>query len=265
MVIKTQILNFDSVNSNYLSNIPNTANSIANPYVAQYAMNQNFQKVKKVYLKSVELPVGFCNIRGGSTDNIRFQLNGSNYMVYLLEKNYDTITALMTDLNTACVGIVPNVTMTFSLNTSVTTASTKRLIITFTGTVKTTSFTMLDTNLSKYVLGFRTCAFISAGSTYVSLSSNYNLNYDNYINMYIPTLPCLNPSMNNLISTFKIPLNTIYNQIYFYAPSQSTWVDITDSNFQFTNITVILTDRFGNNINPNGLDYSFSLTLEYEY
>lgn len=84
--------------------------------------------------------------------------------------------------------------------------------------------------------------------------------------MYIPTLNSMNASMSNQVSTFKIPLNSVYNQIYFYQESSSfsQSVDIYDINLRFTNIVVILTDRFGNNLHPNGLDYSFTLMIEYE-
>ena len=70
--------------------------------------------------------------------------------------------------------------------------------------------------------------------------------------------------MSNQLQTFKIPLNTVTNQVYFYQEGSSfrQWVDITDSNFTMSNITVIVYDKFGNNLNPNGLDFSFTLSLE---
>ena len=55
--------------------------------------------------------------------------------------------------------------------------------ITFTGTVSTSTFSIIDTNLGMYVLGFRNISDTLASSIYTASSSNYNLNFDNYINM----------------------------------------------------------------------------------
>ena len=62
-----------------------------------------------------------------------------------------------------------------------------------------------------------------------------------------------------------IPLNASNNQIYYYFDntSFSQFIDIDDTYLILNNITVILLDRFGNNINPNGLDWSYPLLIEY--
>ena len=260
---RTQFLHFDSANANYLTDLNNTTTITSNPYKAQYFMNQTFRNIKRVYLTSLELPVGFTNVRTGSTSTLKFTLNDSAYTVVLPEKNYTTIASLLTDLNTACVGIVSNVVITFSLTTSLTTPL--RLLITFTGSTTTSSFSITDTNLSKYILGFRNGKDTLVSSVYTASNANYNLNCDNYILMYIPTLNGLNSSMSNQISTFKIPLNVITNQVYFYQESSSfkQWVDIHDKNLLLNNLTVVLYDKFGNNLNPNGMDYSFSITVEH--
>ena len=68
--------------------------------------------------------------------------------------------------------------MTFNLNST----NSNRLQINFTGT--TTSFSIIDTNLSKYILGFRSSSDTLATNIFTASSSNYNLNVDNYINIY---------------------------------------------------------------------------------
>ena len=263
MILKSQYLHFDSLYSNYLTDPVNTSGNTYNCYKAQYTTNQSFRNVKMVHLKSVELPVGFFNIRTGSTDTLRFTLNGTSYTVVLAERNFTTISSLVTALNAACVGKISNVTITFSITTSV--SNPNRLLITFTGTVSTSTFSIIDTNLSMYVLGFRNISDTLASSIYTASSSNYNLNFDNYINMYIPSLNGMNACTSGLITTFKIPLNASNNQIYYYFDNNSfnQNVRIDDAHIIFNNITVILLDRFGNNINPNGLDWSFSLLVDY--
>ena len=83
--------------------------------------------------------------------------------------------------------------------------------------------------------------------------------------MSIPTLNSTNAYMSGTISTFKIPLNSQTNQIYYYFDNLSfnQYVDIADVNFVLSSLTVVITDRFGKNLNPNGLDYSFTLQIEY--
>ena len=225
-------------------------------------MNQAFNKLKRVYLKSLECPVGFSNIRTGSTNVFSFVLNTVTYKVTMTEKNYTSIGTLITDLNTACAGVVSGVTITFSLTSSLTTPN--RLLITFTGGTTTSTFSVIDTNLSKYILGFRASKDVLSGGVYSASYSNFNLNPDNYILMYIPSLNGMNASMSGQQSTFKIPLNSVTNQVYFYQEESSfqQFVDITDKNLMLSSLIVYITDKFGNDLQNNGLDYSFTLAIE---
>jgi hypothetical protein len=254
---KTQFLHFDSASANFINDVHNTTGSFTNAYNAQFLMNQSFTKVKRVYLKSVELPVGFSNIRTGSTDTLTFILNGTYYTIVLPDKVYTSIGSLLLDINNLIKNTVTGVTITFSQNTSL----PFRLMITFSNA---NTFSIIDTNLSKYILGFRNKKDTLINNVYNASFSNYNLNCDNYVSMYIPTLNGMNASMSGQQSTFKIPLNPVSNQVYFYQKNSSfkQWIDITDKNLCFTNVTVILFDKFGKNLNPNGLDYSFTLSLE---
>ena len=250
---KTQLIHFDSIYASQLG-------SSGSPYAAQYLMNQQFRHIKRVSLKSVEIPVGFSNVRSASTATLSLLVNGTSYSAVLAEKNYTTIATLIADLNTACTGLVSGVTIVFALTTSLTTPS--RLKITTTAT----TFSVVDTNLSKYILGFRAARDALASGVYAASSSNYNLNADNYVSMYIPSLNGMNASMvGGLQSTFKIPLNSITNQVYFYFEGSSfpQGVDIRDPNFVLTNLVVYVLDRFGAALSPNGLDYSFTLELEF--
>ena len=78
---RSQFLHFDSANATYIPDVNNTTTSTTNPYRSQYAMSQTFHRVKRVHLCSLELPVGFTNVRTGSTNTFSFSLNGSFYSV----------------------------------------------------------------------------------------------------------------------------------------------------------------------------------------
>ena len=71
--------------------------------------------------------------------------------------------------------------------------------------------------------------------------------------------------MSNQISTFKLPLNSVQNEVYYYYQENTSFkqsIDINDSNLKFNSLVVVIFDKFGNNLNPNGLDFSFTISLE---
>ena len=83
--------------------------------------------------------------------------------------------------------------------------------------------------------------------------------------MTFTNLP-LNTTTNSLIAcSFKIPLNSSQNVIYFNSENSSFTQDINfnDVNYIINKLDVIITDRYANSINSNGLDYSFSLGIEF--
>ena len=255
-----QYLHFDSIAAKYIYDTNNTSGNTSNCYKATFPLTTTFRKIKRVWLKSVEITTGFPNIRTGSTNILKFILNGTTYNVTLTESNYTTITSVLSVLSVACNTAIlgSGITMTFNLNST----NINRLQINFSSA---TSFSIIDTNLSKYILGFRTTDTL-ATNIFTASSSNYNLNVDNYINLYMPSFNAYNANQNGSWSTFKLPLNSINNQIYFYQDESSfeQSIDINDNNLVLSSLVVYVLDRFGNNLNPNGLDYSFTLAINYE-
>ena len=177
-----QLTHFDSAYATHITDNFNTSGVTRTPFKAIFNTNQAFRNVSKITLASVEIPVGFVNIRTGSTDTLTFVLNTVTYTIVLPEKNYVTIVSLINDLNTVLIGVVPNVIITLSSTTSLLTPY--RLLFTFTGTTTTTAFAVVNTNFSRYVLGFRGGRDVLISSvtvTYPATISNWNLNFDNYL------------------------------------------------------------------------------------
>ena len=258
--LQTQFLHFDSINAEYITDFNNLSGT-PNSYNSNYKLHTTFKNVERVYLTSLELPVGFVNVRKNSTDTLSFNVNGNNYNVVLLEKNYSTIGALIQDLNLACIGAVPNITITFTQS-----ILPLRLSITLSGTGTVSSFNIIDTNLSMYMLGFRKKYDSLISNVYTATYSNYNLNADNYLHLYLPNIPGINASMNGgSKSTFKIPFDSVSNNVYFFQEQTSfvQYVDCRNSNFNLSLLTAVLYDRYGNIINSRGFDYSMSLKIEY--
>ena len=270
-VSRWMFLHFDSAYCKPISTFDYSGNIIRDSYRAVFPMNQQgIQNIKRIHLKSLELPIGFCNIRKG-TNVLQFTLTyaqvvndviGSyttvSYTVTLAEFYHTSIASLLIALNTACVSILPaGLIMTFSNVNS-------KIWITFTGTGWwVSSIVISETVLSKYILGLRAeqDLYDYSNKIYKALTCNININPDNYILMYFPSLNVMNASMSGQNCTFKIPCNAVTNQILFYREDDQ-FVTLADQ--RISDFTVLFYDRFGNLLNSSGLDYSFSLLLELE-
>jgi len=256
-VRQAKLLHFDSIYANYLTN-PTSGVTTLSPYFSSFPLNAPISKVKRLSLKSMEIPVAFSNVRTGSTNTLTLVLNGTTYTVTLAQKLYTTIAALLTDINAAWVAAATPYTVTYAVSSNL--ATPYRLTITTTAP----SWQVVNTNLSRYMLGFK-ATDVAVGGT-VTASGNYNLNVDNYLNMFITNISCPNPNQSGVVTTFKIPLNASNNSIFYYLENggfkQS--VDINDTNLVLNQLTVYIKDRFNNEIDYQGGDYSFSLEIEFE-
>lgn len=206
----------------------------------------------------MEIPIGFTNIRTGSNDTLTLVVWGVPYYVKLTDKDYTTIDSLVTDINAAITALgISYTTITLSV------ANTLTHQLTFTLGTPSVPFTIVDTNLSKYNLGFRADQCSVVGSSYTAPYS-YNLNIDHYLTLYIPELNSLNASMSGQRSTFKLPCASVWSNILYWNEQDffKQWVDITDSSLTLSQLTVRILDRFGNDPNPRGLDYSMTISVE---
>ena len=286
-----KIIHLDSRNSDYLYDSNNTSKTSLNCFHTNFKLNEQFTKIKKISLMSLEMPIGFNNIRTGSTNYISFCLNGLIYNLAFNEVNYTSITTLILDMNTLFAQYLTlPVTLIMSLDSS------NRIVLTISNLRPVTSFYVIDSPFTMYILGFRqsydklidtvgetvnvttvyngisttthNTGFLSSTSTYYyrASTSTYNLNPDNFISMYIPQLSGCVLNMAGLNTTFKIPMNCVFGTTYFLQEHQNfkQIIEIRDKHLILNNITITMYDRFGNNIDNKGLDYSMSLLLEYE-
>lgn len=286
-----KIIHLDSRNSTYIVNPNNTTTNIRNSFNANFKLSERFINIKKISLTSLELPIAFNNIRIGSNNIFSFVINNARYNIPINSINYTTIESLILELNNKLNMYLYS---PFVIAISIV-AATNRMRIQISGT-RPITFTMIDTNLSFYILGFRAeydklvdtggetitytnivngvisstsvTSFQSATSPYYYLASTstYNLNPDNYISLYIPQLAGCVSDMNGLNSTFKIPMNCIYGMTYFFQKNLNfeQELEIRDKNMILNEMNITVFDRYGKNIDNNGLDYSLSLLIEFE-
>ena len=248
-------------------------------------------------LSSSPKPVSF-NVPNKYTNT--FTLNQS-VLSNSAEQNFTSITDLITVINayivanwaTYSVDLPPPV---FSFNTSTNKVQlTVLLWFAYGDTVAATNyykFVLNDSYLMNSVLGYNKNNVSVAQSTYYgaisinnganpNISSStyanssmqqfvytfnnpYSLFNDNYLNMTLSNLPVVTANANQKPCSFKIAFNSTGNT-YFFSAENTSFIQsilLDNTNFVLDSLNVIITDRFGNAINSNGFDYSFSLEIE---
>jgi hypothetical protein len=82
--------------------------------------------------------------------------------------------------------------------------------------------------------------------------------------LYSQDIPVKSTGYSNQLISYKIPLNAVNSMVYYLQElnSFSQCVEITDQHYIFNRLRVVIYDRFGFKI-TNGLDYSFSLAVNY--
>jgi hypothetical protein len=98
--------------------------------------------------------------------------------------------------------------------------------------------------------------------TFITATNSYIINFDTYLNIWIENLgqSSLEPSQ----ITFKLPLNVNSGGILQWTElSQFTQkVIVTDRGVRLDRLNITVLDRYGNIINNNGIDWSFTLEIE---
>ena len=247
---KIEYLNFDSINS---------TDTLNDAFDTNFVLMQKYTNIKKIYLKTAEIPIGFVNIRSSNNSNVlRFVLNGVSYNATITQQNYSSISSLLTALNASILTAITSSGFTFVLSVS----SSNNLIITSTGAFS--SYSIRQNTLSN-ILGLSNAINQTAG-TYTS-PFIYNLAYDTYIQMSFYNVPSIFSTLGNVPSALKIPLNTNTYNILFYTTDRGEYdqaLTVSDTNFILSNMRIIMYDRFGFPINNGNLEYSFTLAIEYE-
>ena len=232
-MIKTEYLNFDSINSIDTSN---------DSFDSTFSLNQKYTKIKKI-------PIGFSNIRSSNNSNVlRFILNGITYNCSITSQVYSSISSLITALNSSIVTAITSTGFTFVL--SVTTGN--NIVITSTGAFS--SYSIIQNTLSN-ILNINSAINQIAG-TYTS-PFIYNLGYDTYIQMAFFNIPSIFSSQGNIPSALKIPLNTNAFNILFYSNDRTQYdqaLTISDTNFILSQMRIIMYDRYGFPLNNGNLN-----------
>ena len=214
-----------------------------NPFNCSVLLGQTHRRIRSVSLKSAEIPLGYYNIRAPYNVFTYTTVDGTT-PITLTPGNYSS-SSILSSIN-AGIGGTP-----LSLN-----SGTNK--VTYTNLSKSTTISAPPRSLASF-LGFTD----QQSGTTILATNSYNVNFDNYIGIYIENLRASSLEPNVPI-TFKIPITVSNTNIQNYAAGNQ-WeqkIEIYDPNIRIDRLNIKVIDRFGGQLDNNGIDWTFSLEIE---
>ena len=245
---ESKLINYDSYYA-----IKNNLNA----YYITYKIDP-LQHVKKIHLKSIEIPICLNNIRSPYS-TFYYTINNISYNFSLPDKTYISIYSLLIDLNAA---IILNIQPKLQLNEiapifSLSTTELNKIIMTI--VTNTSTMTFNYDGLMSFYLGYNsnvkivTTTLLLQKTNVYNFAIPYNLSFDTYYNLIFNNINTETKNNNNSQSDFKLQINSLSNSIFFYNSLSSfeQSVNIIDKNLTLSKLDIIICDRFGNMISGN--------------
>lgn len=211
-----------------------------NPFQCTVILGNRHRAIRCLTLKNAQIPVGFYNIRSPyNTMNV-------NSVSYTLTPGNYSVSTLIDALNTLVTGAVGSFSPG-SLNNNIQFASTSGAV-----TMNVQPLSMLS------FLGF------TDGQTGTSFygTNSYIVNFDTYLNIWIENLGT--QSLEPKQITFKVPVTVGSGSIMHWSENtqNNQFVEVTDRGVRLDRLNIKVMDRFGNLLNNNGIDWSFTIEIE---
>ena len=211
-----------------------------NPFQCTVILGNRHRRIRSLALKNAQVPVGFYNVRAPyNTMNV-------NSIVYTLTPGNYSVTTLLNALNTTVTSAV-GAFSPGALNNNIQFSSASGV-----ATMNVQPLTLLS------FLGFgdgqQGTAFYGAES--------YIVNFDTYLNIWIENLGTQSQEPSQI--TFKVPVTVGSGSIMHWAENtqNSQLVEVTDRGVRLDRLNIQVLDHFGNLLNNNGLDWSFTIEIE---
>jgi hypothetical protein len=191
-------------------------------------LGKEHRKLRRAALKCAEIPLGFYNIRA-PYNNLTINVAGTLNTYTFSPGNYTATTFLNTLTNT----------------------------VQYTSVVGASSI-VGDPGTLGYFMGFQT----SQVGVIIVAAKSYNIDFDNYICIYIENLR--NSCMEPFACTFKIPITVQKGGVQNYLCDSyfKQSIEIFDPDYRIDRLNIQVRDRFGNPLSNNGIDWSMTLELE---
>ena len=211
-----------------------------NPFQCTVILGNRHRRIRSLALKNAQVPVGFYNVRAPyNTMNV-------NSVVYTLTPGNYSVTTLLNALNTTVTSAV-GAFSPGALNNNIQFSSASGV-----ATMNVQPLTLLS------FLGFGDG---QQGTAFYG-SESYIVNFDTYLNIWIENLGT--QSLEPAQITFKVPVTVGSGSIMHWSENtqNSQLVEVTDRGTRLDRLNIQVLDRFGNLLNNNGLDWSFTIEIE---
>lgn len=232
------------------------------PFQCSVYLPNTHRNVREVSLKSVELPIGFYNIRAPYNT-----ITINNVVHTLTPGSYTTMTTFINAINSTVTPSVGSFSYNQATGTITFVAASGSATITTTspylwsgptgGVQNVTSINLTPPSLGS-LMGFSN----AQSGTSITAINAFNLNMDTYIKLYIPNIGT--SSLQADMMTFKIPLTSglALGNTLFYIPTVPPWVSVTDKSAKLDKIQIQVLDRYGNPMINDGVNWSFTLEIK---
>ena len=211
-----------------------------NPFQVTAILGNRHRAVRSAALKDAQIPVGFYNVREPyNTMNV-------NSIVYTVPPGNYNLSSMTPALDTA---------VTYAVGSFGSTPVTNQF--SFVSNSGSVTLNVQALSLLSF-LGFTDGQF---GATILATNS-YIINFDTYVSIWIQNIGT--SSLDGQQITYKVPVNGGSGSIVQYTEG-SNWyqkVCVTDRSNRLDRLQIVVLDRFGNILNNNGLDWSFTLEIE---
>lgn len=211
-----------------------------NPFQCTVILGNRHRAIRALTLKNVQVPIGFYNVRAPyNTMNV-------NSVSYTITPGNYSVTTLVNALNTTVTAGI-GAFSTGALNNNVQFSSASGVV-----TMNVQPLSMLS------FLGFTDQ---QQGVSFYGTNS-YIVNFDTYLNIWIENLGT--QSLEPRQITFKVPVTVGSGSIMHWTENtqNNQLVEVTDRGVRLDRLNIQVQDRFGNLLNNNGLDWSFTIEIE---
>jgi hypothetical protein len=210
-----------------------------NPFQCSVLLGNRHRTLHKASIKNAQIPIGFYNVRAP------YNSLTITSTAYTVPPGWYTLTTVCSTLTS-----LTSVTWTANSNNTVTVALSAATLVIPSG---------LSYPSLAQLLGFTSTQTLTGT---INSQNPSIINFDTYVNIWIENIgqSSLEPSQ----ITYKIPVDGATNNVIYWNENSQFCqeIKITDKNARIDRLNISVIDRFGNIINNNGLDWSFTLEIE---
>lgn len=235
-----------------------------NPFDIVYNFKNIYRNVTTVALRSVEMPIGFYNIRYPFNNFTLTQPgDGDVYDLYIPEGYYSDINVIVNALNNIVTGISDP---TSPLSTDIGIFFVNDTLVGFTPNgsnsrtpvVFNTRLPNLQPNILS-LIGFKPDQTTAGVGIPMYALSPFRTSFDDYVTIYMPYFR--SSSSEPFPISFKVQVKEHPVVFYTSGIGYEQLLINTDTTVRLQSLAVQVNDRFGNLLNNNGLDWSFTIEI----